>query len=180
MVVRNYGAYASGFLDYLEQRGVRVADVIETHVEQYLRRAIVQFEKRHGRRPYARCHKFPRSGINALLRLVHSQWPPGIKPACVADEVRFSICAIYEFSLRGRARVGLFQRYSAYVAATNNISEREIRPSVVFRKVINGFPSDWGAQIHAGYRSVIGTARLSGKSALVAIRLLVEGTLVVA
>lgn len=61
------------------------------------------------------------------------------------------------------------------VPATNNISEREIRPSVVFRKVTNGFRSDWGAQIHAGYRSVTGTARLSGQSALSAIRDLVDG-----
>jgi transposase len=65
------------------------------------------------------------------------------------------------------------------VPATNNISEREIRPSVVFRKVTNGFRSDWGAQIHAGYRSVTGTARLSGKSALSAIRELVDGRFVV-
>ncbi len=61
------------------------------------------------------------------------------------------------------------------VPATNNISEREIRPSVVFRNVTNGFRSDWGAQIHAGYRSVTGTARLSGQSALSAIRDLVDG-----
>ena len=66
------------------------------------------------------------------------------------------------------------------VPATNNISEREIRPSVVFRKVTNGFRSDWGAQIHAGYRSVTGTARLSGQSALSAIRDLVQGRFAVA
>jgi len=66
------------------------------------------------------------------------------------------------------------------VPATNNISEREIRPSVVFRKVTNGFRSDWGAQIHAGYRSVTGTARLSGQSALSAIRDLVDGSFAVA
>jgi len=66
------------------------------------------------------------------------------------------------------------------VPATNNISEREIRPSVVFRKVTNGFRSDWGAQIHAGYRSVTGTARLSGKSALGAIRDLVDGNFALA
>jgi transposase len=66
------------------------------------------------------------------------------------------------------------------VPATNNISEREIRPSVVCRKVTNGFRSDWGAQIHAGYRSVTGTDRLSGKSALVAIRELVDGRFAVA
>lgn len=66
------------------------------------------------------------------------------------------------------------------VPATNNISEREIRPSVVFRKVTNGFRSDWGSQIHAGYRSVTGTARLSGKSVLDAIRDLVDGNFAVA
>lgn len=66
------------------------------------------------------------------------------------------------------------------VPATNNISEREIRPSVVFRKVTNGFRSDWGAQIHAGYRSVTGTARLGGKSALNAIRDLIDGNFAVA
>lgn len=66
------------------------------------------------------------------------------------------------------------------VPATNNISEREIRPSVVFRKVTNGFRSNWGAQIHAGYRSITGTARLSGQPALEAIRDLIGGTFAVA
>ena len=61
------------------------------------------------------------------------------------------------------------------VPPTNNISEREIRPSVVFRKVTNGFRSDWGAQIHAGYRSVTGTARLHGQTQWDAIRNLVKG-----
>jgi hypothetical protein len=66
------------------------------------------------------------------------------------------------------------------VPATSNISEREIRPSVVFRKVTNGFRSDWGAQIHAGYRSVTGTARLGGQPALQAIRDLIHGKVAVA
>jgi transposase len=66
------------------------------------------------------------------------------------------------------------------VPATNNISEREIRPSVVFRKVTNGFRSDWGAQIHAGYRSVTGTARLQGKPAFAAMRDLIDGNFAVA
>jgi transposase len=49
----------------------------------------------------------------------------------------------------------------------------------MFRKVTNGFRSDRGTQIHAGYRSVNGTARLSDKSALIAIRELVDGRFVV-
>ena len=62
------------------------------------------------------------------------------------------------------------------VPATNNACEREIRPSVVFRKVTGGFRSDWGAQIHAGYRSVTGTARLHGQTALNSIGQLLAGT----
>ena len=62
------------------------------------------------------------------------------------------------------------------VPATNNVSEREIRPSVVFRKVTNGFRSPWGAEIHAGYRSITGTARLQGQTALQAVTHLLTGT----
>ena len=66
------------------------------------------------------------------------------------------------------------------VPPTNNVSEQEIRPSVIFRKVTNGFRSDWGPGIHAGYRSITGTARRQGQSAWTAIRNLIDGTFVVA
>lgn len=56
------------------------------------------------------------------------------------------------------------------VSATNNVAEREIRPSVVFRKVTGGFRSPWGPKVHAGYRSVTSTARLAGQTAFGAIR----------
>lgn len=64
--------------------------------------------------------------------------------------------------------------------ATNNISEREIRPSVVFRKVTISFRSDWGAQIYARYRSVTGTTRLRGKSTLAEVLDLDDGKFAVA
>ncbi|WP_281493042.1 IS66 family transposase [Niveispirillum cyanobacteriorum] len=66
------------------------------------------------------------------------------------------------------------------VPPTNNRSEQEIRPSVVFRKVTNGFRSQWGPAIHAGYRSVTGTARLYGTSAWNAIQALIGGTFALA
>ena len=66
------------------------------------------------------------------------------------------------------------------VPPTNNGSEQEIRPSVIFRKVTNGFRSEWGPGIHAGYRSVTGTARRQGQSSWIAIRHLIDGTFVVA
>jgi transposase len=56
------------------------------------------------------------------------------------------------------------------VGATNNIAEREVRPSVVFRKVTGGFRSPWGLTVHAGYRSVTSTARIAGQTAYAAIR----------
>jgi len=35
------------------------------------------------------------------------------------------------------------------VEATNNASERALRPSVIFRRVTNGFRSEWGAKVYA-------------------------------
>jgi len=56
------------------------------------------------------------------------------------------------------------------VPATNNISERALRPSVIFRKVTNGFRSTWGAQVYADICSIIATGRIDGLSPLTAIR----------
>jgi transposase len=56
------------------------------------------------------------------------------------------------------------------VPATNNVSERRLRPSVIFRKVTNGFRSVWGASLYAAICSVIATAALRGLNALQAIR----------
>ena len=64
------------------------------------------------------------------------------------------------------------------VPATNNVSEREIRPSVVFRKVTGGFRSSSGAQAHAGYRSLTSTAKLAGQTAWQTIAQLTEQTLI--
>ena len=69
VVVRNYCTYASGFLNYLAQRDIPIADMIEAHVAQHLRHTIVLFQKHRGRLPSARWHELPRSGIHALLRL---------------------------------------------------------------------------------------------------------------
>ena len=56
------------------------------------------------------------------------------------------------------------------VEATNNNSERALRPSVIFRKVTNGFRSNWGAKVYADLCSIVATARLAGRTALAAIR----------
>ena len=53
---------------------------------------------------------------------------------------------------------------------TNNESERALRPSVIFRKVTNGFRSEWGAKTYADLCSIVETGRRNGRSALIAIR----------
>ena len=56
------------------------------------------------------------------------------------------------------------------VPPTNNVSERALRPSVIFRKVTNGFRSEWGAQTYAAFRSVVSTAKLHKRSVLEDLR----------
>jgi transposase len=56
------------------------------------------------------------------------------------------------------------------VPYTNNVSERHLRPSVIFRKVTNGFRCEWGAETYAAFRSVVSTAKANSASVLDIIR----------
>jgi transposase len=61
------------------------------------------------------------------------------------------------------------------VPATNNACERALRPSVIFRKVTNGFRSAWGGQAYAALRSVVGTGSLNGLTPFNAIKTALSG-----
>jgi transposase len=52
------------------------------------------------------------------------------------------------------------------VEPTNNSSERDLRPSVIHRKVTGGFRSDWGAEASAIRTSILATARKQGQNLL--------------
>jgi transposase len=56
------------------------------------------------------------------------------------------------------------------VPPDNNGSERELRPTATYRKVTGGFRSNWGADLFAAVRSVVGTAARNGLDAYQAIR----------
>ncbi len=60
------------------------------------------------------------------------------------------------------------------LTATNNGSERAIRPCAVYRKITNGFRSEWGATHYADIRSVVETGRRRAVRAIDAIRLTLE------
>jgi transposase len=61
------------------------------------------------------------------------------------------------------------------IAADNNSSERELRPTATYRKVTGGFRSNWGADLFAAVRSVIGTAGRRGVDAYQAITATLRG-----
>ncbi|HEX9839847.1 MAG TPA: IS66 family transposase [Anaerolineales bacterium] len=51
------------------------------------------------------------------------------------------------------------------VPADNNACERALRPSVIHRKVMGSFRSDWGAQTYAALATVLNTAKRNGENA---------------
>src|SRR5262245_39478878 len=55
------------------------------------------------------------------------------------------------------------------IPPTNNSSEQAIRMSTVFRKVTNGFRSDWGRDLFAAVGSVVNTGKRHGLAAFQAI-----------
>lgn len=51
------------------------------------------------------------------------------------------------------------------VPAHNNACERALRPSVIHRKVMGSYRSDWGPQAYAALATVLNTAKRNGQSA---------------
>ncbi len=71
-----------------------------------------------------------------------------------------------------RGHLFVFLHYPG-VPPDNNACERALRPSVIHRKVTNGFRSEWGAHAYAALATIIETAKLQGRNVfdvLVALR----------
>ena len=66
------------------------------------------------------------------------------------------------------------------VGADNNGSERELRPTATYRKVTGGFRSEWGKDLFAAFRSVVGTAARRGINAYQAVCMTLSGQSVLA
>ena len=89
---------------------------------------------------------------NALADILTSN------PTCeIAETIRAKLA-------RASPRLLTFLDYPGEVEVTNNACERALRPSVIQRKVTNGFRSMWAAQGDCAVRTVVDTAKLSGKS----------------
>jgi transposase len=78
--------------------------------------------------------------------------------------------------LTGRDALKLQKRYQTHrdhlfvflkrpdVTADNNACERALRPSVIHRKVLGSFRSDWGPRAYAALATVINTAKRNGEN----------------
>jgi len=73
------------------------------------------------------------------------------------------------------ARISTGKNNAPCQGTPNNACERALRPSVIFRKVTNGFRAAWGAKVYAAAASVIATGRLHGLSALAALQAALAG-----
>ena len=80
---------------------------------------------------------------------------------------------LHKRMLANRAHLFVFMSNRA-VPATNNVSERHLRPSVIFRKVTNGFRCEWGAETYAAFRSVVSTAKANRASVLDTVRFVIS------
>ena len=57
------------------------------------------------------------------------------------------------------------------------VYEQHLHPSVIFRKVTNGFRCEWGAETYAAFRSVVSTAKANRASVLDTIRFVLAAKL---
>ena len=64
--------------------------------------------------------------------------------------------------MRAQNQLLTFCDYPGEVEATNNGSERKLRPCVIQRKVTNGYRAMWAAKAEADVRTTVDTARLNG------------------
>ena len=71
---------------------------------------------------------------------------------------------------RAKHQMLTFCRFPGEVEATNNASERHLRPAVIARKVTNGYRAKWSADNEAAMRTTVDTARLKGASPYQTIR----------
>ena len=71
---------------------------------------------------------------------------------------------------RAQNQLLTFCDFPGEVEATNNASERHLRPAVIARKVTNGYRSKWSADNEAAMRTTVDTAKLKGATPCQTIR----------
>jgi len=92
-IQRRYLWLAQRFVDYLGRNSIAVETAHAPEVEDFLRRELRSWRRRHGRNPrnVVEWRRRSKTAINTFLRLVHVHWPAiaapknghrGISPGC--------------------------------------------------------------------------------------------------
>jgi transposase len=119
--------------------------------------------------------------LQALFREAIHLWKrrPELQPQGYArrvTELERRLEGVLHRRVRGAPARRLQQRYRRHrehlfvflhcpgVPPDNNACERALRPSVIHRKVTNGFRSEWGAHTYAALATIIETAKLHKRS----------------
>ena len=100
VAVYNYCRNADYFLRYLAERKIALEAVTPTEVSNYLRLAVRQFRKHHGRAPARYWVSIPRAGIHGLLRLALKRWPPEPATSDASELLCREVCDQYQTWLR--------------------------------------------------------------------------------
>ena len=99
----------------------------------------------------------------AILSSVSADDAISIGSAERVADARYNLDQILAATPRaGWLAANVASRRPGKVDATNNVSERALRPSVIQRKVTNGYRAKWAADAEADLRTTVDTARLSG------------------
>jgi transposase len=119
--------------------------------------------------------------LQALFREAIHLWKrrAELQPAGYArrvTELEARLDGLLQRRVRGASARRLQKRYRRHrehlfvflhcpgVPPDNNACERALRPSVIHRKVTNGFRSEWGAHAYAALATVIETAKLHNRN----------------
>ena len=111
---RHCVAVAGAFLEFLKSRRVAVESAGPKHITHYLEHALRLYRQRNGRSPRSTCPTKPfhwwrhshTTPIKMLLRLVHGQWPPVLKPRSGTGQFQQDVCQSYGqwmYDVRGLA-----------------------------------------------------------------------------
>jgi len=100
VAVHNYCRNADYFLHYLAERKIALEAATPTEVSNYLRLAVRQFRKRHGRAPARYWVSIPRAGIHGLLMLSLKRWPPEPATSDAGELLCREVCNQYQTWLR--------------------------------------------------------------------------------
>jgi transposase len=129
------------------------------------------------RRPRLRWAQELQALFRAAIHLGHRRdqlTPAGFRGQFTRLEARLD--RLLERPVTGRDALNLQTRYQRHrehlfvflqrpdVAADNNACERALRPSVIHRKVLGSFRSDWGPRAYAALATVINTAKRHGEN----------------